>query len=59
MDKQQERKAIDAIFGDYHLTIEEGERPDFVCSRNGKLLFGVEVTEFFWTESDARRPTVR
>jgi hypothetical protein len=54
MDKQEERKAFDAIFGKSGLTVEEGERPDFVCSRTGNLLFGVEITEFFWTESDAR-----
>jgi hypothetical protein len=54
MDKREERKALDAVFGKWSLAVEEGERPDFVCSRNEKTLFGVEVTEFFWTESDAR-----
>src|SRR5687767_14716538 len=54
MDKQKERKVFDAIFRRFGLTVEEGEQPDFVCSYNGVACFGVEITEFFWTESDAR-----
>ncbi|MGA7496705.1 MAG: hypothetical protein WBX00_08260 [Isosphaeraceae bacterium] len=54
MDKKQERRVFDAVFGRLGLTVAEQEEPDFVCSQPGMENFGVEVTEFFLTESDAR-----
>jgi hypothetical protein len=59
MDKKEERKAFDAVFRDLPVTVSEGEEPDFVCSQNGVPCFGVEVTRFFWTESDARLQNIR
>src|SRR5262245_43088667 len=54
MDKRKERKAFDAVYGLYGLTVVECEAPDFVCLKPGMDDFGVEVREFFLTENDAR-----
>src|SRR5437764_672500 len=54
MDKQEERKLFDAVFGKLGLEVMEGEQPDFICSKDGVPCFGVEITEFFLTESGAR-----
>ncbi len=54
MNKMTERKMIDAVYGNHSLRIEGSERPDFKCSGDGIEDFGIEVTEFFNTESDAR-----
>ena len=59
MNKQEERNALDAVFGKLVQTVDEGEEPDFACSADGGVRFGVEVTAFYWTESDARLRNIR
>jgi hypothetical protein len=55
MDKAAERKIFDLVYGDEDsLTVVEGERPDFTCTTKDGLNFGVEVTEFYISESMAR-----
>ena len=54
MDKSKERVLVETVYGRSTLEIQETEEPDFLCSLQGNTPFGVEVTEFFMTESDAR-----
>jgi hypothetical protein len=54
MDKNHERACLNAVFGPVNLSVSECEEPDFVCGLANEFQFGVEVTEFFRTESDAR-----
>jgi hypothetical protein len=55
MDKCEERKVIEMVFGGHpELNIVESERPDFICEIPEKIRFGVEVTDFFLSESEAR-----
>lgn len=59
MDKEAERKAFDAVFGRFNVAVEESEEPDFLCTPSSGDEFGVEVTEFFLTQSDARLRNIR
>ncbi|QEL15945.1 hypothetical protein [Limnoglobus roseus] len=59
MNKIEERAALDAVFGIYPLIIKEQERPDFRCLHPTTGEFGVEVTEFHASESDARLRNIR
>lgn len=55
MDKNEERKVIEMVFGGHpELSIVDSERPDFICEIPEKIRFGVEVTDFFLSESEAR-----
>jgi hypothetical protein len=54
MDKKREHSCLNAVFGRMNLRVSEAEEPDFVCSVASGFSFGVEVTEFYRTESDAR-----
>jgi hypothetical protein len=54
MNKIDERLAFDAVFGNRDIVVENCEEPDFICTAREGEQFGVEVTEFFLTESDAR-----
>jgi hypothetical protein len=54
MDKTLERRWLDAIFGSRTLQVVEHEEPDFHCIAPNGFRFGVEVTEFFESESHAR-----
>jgi hypothetical protein len=43
------------VFGrNPHVVIQESERPDFICKVSDKFEFGVEVTDFYLSESVAR-----
>ncbi|MGA2068977.1 MAG: hypothetical protein ABSG86_28740 [Thermoguttaceae bacterium] len=55
MDKRQERRIFDYVFGRRDvLDVTECERPDFVCRVSASFSFGVEVAEFYVSESEAR-----
>lgn len=55
MDKSEERKVVEMVFGGHpHISIEESERPDFICRVPNRIEFGIEVTDFFLSESVAR-----
>lgn len=55
MDKSEERKVVEMVFGGHpHIAIEESERPDFICRIPDRIEFGIEVTDFFLSESVAR-----
>ena len=55
MDKNQERKVVEMVFGNRSgMTILESERPDFICEVSQEIKFGIEVTDFFLSESVAR-----
>ncbi|MBX3421616.1 MAG: hypothetical protein KF752_08680 [Pirellulaceae bacterium] len=55
MDKSEERKVAEMVFGGKpHIVIQESERPDFICKVSDKLEFGIEVTDFYLSESVAR-----
>src|SRR3712207_5507820 len=52
--KEAERKIFDLVYGNREsLEVTASERPDFIV-QDKKGRFGVEVTEFFDTESKAR-----
>lgn len=54
MNKLEERRILDAVYSHLNpLSVTESESPDFVCEAFGNK-FGVEVTEFFVSESEAR-----
>lgn len=55
MKKQREREILDMVFGGHDvLEVTEHENPDFRCTVGLEWEFGVEVTEFFYSESAAR-----
>lgn len=55
VDKSRERKIVEMVFGDRSdVAIEETEKPDFRCRVSESIDFGVEVTEFYLSESQAR-----
>lgn len=55
MDKMEERQILDLVFGGHDgLEVVEQEKPDFRCQVLGGIVFGVEVTEFFLSQSAAR-----
>lgn len=55
MNKSRERRILDSVFrrmdGVY---VTESEQPDFVCGTGASFSFGVEVAEFYLSESVAR-----
>ncbi|MCA9023913.1 MAG: hypothetical protein KDA86_01750 [Planctomycetaceae bacterium] len=53
--KERERRSLEAVYpvGDLE-QVKATERPDFVCTVSESHHFGVEVTEFFETEAQAR-----
>lgn len=55
MDKLFERQIFDYVYGRRHewKTIVEAEEPDFLCAKENTLI-GVEITELFLDQSDAR-----
>ncbi len=54
MNKLDERKILEAAYSHLSpLVVNESESPDFLCEAFGSK-FGVEVTEFFVSESEAR-----
>ncbi|MBI1348995.1 hypothetical protein GC163_22210 [bacterium] len=54
MNKKVERFCLDAVFRGASFHVTEAEEPDFLCCATSGFEFGVEVTDFFRTESDAR-----
>lgn len=55
MSKSIERKIIDQVYGKTcGWAVMPHESPDFLCHQNGAVILGVEVTEYFNSESDAR-----
>ena len=55
MNKDEEQKLFDQVYprtDDWVIT--SNEAPDFLCYRNGEVYLGVEVTELFLHEGDAR-----
>lgn len=55
MNKDDERRAFDLAYRAHdQWTIALGESPDFICLRHDQPLLGVEVTELWQHETDAR-----
>ena len=55
MNKTQERRILAFVYGCRDtLEVVENEQPDFLCRVSATCSFGVEVTEFFHSESAAR-----
>lgn len=55
MNKDDERRVFDQAYRSHdQWTIAPGESPDFICFRDGKPVLGVEVTELWQHETDAR-----
>lgn len=53
--KEEERNILNIIFTDKYFTINSSEEPDFILSaKKDKYDFGVEITEFFYKEGNAR-----
>jgi len=54
-DKEAERQVFDLVYGERkNLHVTPSERPDFSVEHEDGNCFGVEVTEFFFSESRAR-----
>lgn len=55
MKKIQERLILDSVYGDgLGWSVEASESPDFLCRRDGEVVLGVEVTEYFSSDTSAR-----
>jgi hypothetical protein len=55
MSKNIERRILDQVYGRTPgWTVLPHESPDFLCRRIDSVILGVEVTEYFHFESDAR-----
>lgn len=55
MDKDGERRSFDEVYRSHdQWAITPSESPDFICLRDGKSVLGVEVTELWQHETDAR-----
>ena len=55
VNKDDERRAFDLAYRSHdQWTITPGESPDFICLRHGQPILGVEVTELWQHETDAR-----
>jgi hypothetical protein len=53
--KDHERQLFDYVYGDHkELSVHPSESPDFLCELNGDTVLGVEITEYFDSESTAR-----
>lgn len=60
MDKHEEKRVVCSVMPPGWLTsVKESEAPDFLCVANGVTYLGVEVTELFFDQSDARLKKVR
>ncbi|MDO8142843.1 MAG: hypothetical protein Q6358_15195 [Candidatus Brocadiales bacterium] len=60
MNKDEEKTLFDQVYpqtDDWVVT--SSEAPDFLCYRNGEVYLGVEVTELFLHEGDARLKKVK
>lgn len=55
MDKNHERRIFNQTYQPVsRWTVKPSESPDFICIRDGKPVLGVEVTELWQHEADAR-----
>lgn len=55
MDKLRESKLFEYVYGHCKdWSVKTHEAPDFVCFRNNTPILGVEVTELYHNETDAR-----
>jgi len=55
MDKETELKAFYSVFGrDHSLEVLAHEKPDILVRSNSKVLLGVEVTDIYSHETDAK-----
>ncbi len=55
MAKSIERRILDRVYGKTHgWAVMPHESPDFICYRDGSAILGVEVTEYYNSESEAR-----
>ena len=55
MNKESELEIFNIIYGSYSdWKVIDSESPDFLCTKNGTTTLGVEVTEFYVSESCAR-----
>jgi hypothetical protein len=55
MDKTEELGHVQAVYGEARrFELLSRESPDFGCRRDGRAILGVEVSEIFSDESDAR-----
>lgn len=53
--KQKERDILKLIYNEKELqSIKECEEPDFILQKINNIKFGVEITEFYYSESSAR-----
>ena len=52
--RERELQALKCVYQLDEFTVAESERPDFKLSRPGGAEFGVEITEIYHSESDAR-----
>ena len=56
MDKTEEKRVLRMVYREteYKFFDENSEKPDFILRDEADIIFGVEVTEYFSTESSAR-----
>ena len=56
MNKHDEKNVLRMVYKESEYTIVDGtcEKPDFILKDSSDVVFGVEVTEYFNTESAAR-----
>ena len=56
MNKQEEKDVLRMVYkeNDYPVQEDACERPDFILKNNSGISFGVEITEYFNSESAAR-----
>lgn len=55
MNKIDERNAFTLAYGLINSwNIVEGEAPDFLCERSGRIILGTEITQLWSSETDAR-----
>ena len=55
MDKEKELEAFHSVFGRTHsYDVVAHEKPDFLVKENNKIQLGVEVTEIYSNNTDAK-----
>jgi hypothetical protein len=60
VNKARERRAFDRTYGPRNTwNVVPGEVPDFLCERSGRVLLGVEVTQIWLHETDARLANIK
>lgn len=60
MDKQLEQELFEYVYGEYNgWSVCPSESPDFICEKNNNPILGSEVTELYYTESEARLRNIK